>query len=111
MFLGRQDTSPSHTVLLPVAKAKFWVCARESWGLPWSLSGKESACNAEMQDTRVQSLEEGMATHSSFLAWRMSKDRGAWRTKSIGQQRVGHDWSDFTHTQGTVEGWLPLLLN
>ena len=23
-------------------------------------------------------LEEGMATHSSILAWRMSMDRGAW---------------------------------
>ena len=25
------------------------------------------------------SLEEGMATHSSNLAWRIPKDRGAWR--------------------------------
>ena len=24
-------------------------------------------------------LEEGMATHSSVLAWRISVDRGAWR--------------------------------
>ena len=24
-------------------------------------------------------LEEGMATHSSILAWRISKDRGAWQ--------------------------------
>ena len=24
-------------------------------------------------------LEEGMATHSSILAWRMPMDRGAWR--------------------------------
>ena len=23
-------------------------------------------------------LEEGMATHSSILAWRIPKDRGAW---------------------------------
>ena len=38
----------------------------------------------EMQETRVQSLgwedplEEGMATHSSILAWRIPMDRGAW---------------------------------
>ena len=38
-----------------------------------------------MQETWVQSLgwedpfEEGMATHSSFLAWRIPTDRGAWR--------------------------------
>ena len=24
-------------------------------------------------------LEEGMTTHSSILAWRIPKDRGAWR--------------------------------
>ena len=38
-----------------------------------------------MQETWVQSwgwedpLEEGMATHSSILAWRIPVDRGAWR--------------------------------
>ena len=37
-----------------------------------------------MWETWVQSLgwegplEEGMATHSSILAWRISMDRGAW---------------------------------
>ena len=41
-------------------------------GLPWWLSGKESACNVE---TWVRSLrhedplEKKMATHSSILAW------------------------------------------
>ena len=38
-----------------------------------------------MQETWVQSLswenplEEGMATHSSILAWKIPMDRGAWR--------------------------------
>ena len=38
-----------------------------------------------MQETPVQflgqedPLEEGMATHSSILVWRISMDRGAWR--------------------------------
>ena len=37
-----------------------------------------------VQETRVQSLsgkdllEEGMAIHSSILAWRIPMDRGAW---------------------------------
>ena len=37
-----------------------------------------------MQETRLKSLgwedslEEGMATHSSILAWRIPMDRGAW---------------------------------
>ena len=38
-----------------------------------------------MRDTWVPSLggedplEEGMATHSTVLAWRLALDRGAWR--------------------------------
>ena len=38
-----------------------------------------------MQETQVRSLspedplEEGMATHSSILAWRIPMDRGAWK--------------------------------
>ena len=38
-----------------------------------------------MQKTQVPSLvwedplEKGMATHSGILAWRIPKDRGAWR--------------------------------
>ena len=29
-------------------------------------------------------LEEGMATHSSILAWRISMDRGVWQAKVQG---------------------------
>ena len=48
-----------------------------------------------MQETWVRSLgwedplEDGMATHSSILAWRIPMDRGAWQ--SMGSQRVKHD--------------------
>ena len=44
-----------------------------------------------MWETRVQSLgwedplENGMATYSSILAWRIS-----WTVQSMGSQRVGH---------------------
>ena len=37
-------------------------------------------------------LEKGKATHSSILAWRIP-----W-IKSMGSQRVGHDWATFTFT-------------
>ena len=46
---------------------------------------------------RVQSLgqedplEEGMATQSSILAWRISWTEGPGGLQSIGLQRVGHD--------------------
>ena len=42
-------------------------------GLPWWLSGKESACTAGDQSSPFlggkDPLEEGMATHSGNLAW------------------------------------------
>ena len=50
-----------------------------------------------MQETWVpslgweDSLEEGMATHSSIPTWRIPKDRDAW-LRSMGSQRVRHDW-------------------
>ena len=43
-------------------------------GLPWWLKSKESSCNAGDLGSIPGSedpLEEGMATHSSFLAWRI----------------------------------------
>ena len=50
-----------------------------------------------MQEIWVRSLdwedplEEGMATHSSILAWRIPMDRGAWQLQSIESQRVRHN--------------------
>ena len=32
-------------------------------------------------------LEEGMATHSSILAWRILMDRGAWWATALGSQQ------------------------
>ena len=36
-------------------------------------------------------LEEGIATHSSILAWRIPMDRGAWQAAVHGVAEVGHD--------------------
>ena len=64
-------------------------------GLPWWLSGKESACNAgDTEDMGLipglgRSLEKKMATHSSILAWKIP-----WTEEQatvIGSQRVSHD--------------------
>ena len=49
-----------------------------------------------MQETRVRSpsredpLEEGMATHSSILAWEIPWTEEPGRLHSMGSQRVGH---------------------
>ena len=55
-----------------------------------------------MQKTRVQSLgwedplEQGMATHSSFLAWRIPRTEEPGELQSLGSKRVGHDRMTFT---------------
>ena len=53
-----------------------------------------------MQETWVQSLdwegllEEGMATHSSILAWRNPMDREAWGLKELDMtERLNTPWS------------------
>ena len=51
----------------------------------------------EPQETWVRSLgwkdtlEEGMATHSSVLAWRIPWTEESGGLQSMGLQRVGHD--------------------
>ena len=50
-----------------------------------------------VQDTRVVSLdredplEEEMTTHSSILAWRVSRTEEPGRLQSVGSQRLRHD--------------------
>ena len=38
-------------------------------------------------------LEEGMATHSSILAWRIPGKEGPGGLQSMWSQRVGHNWT------------------
>ena len=47
-------------------------------------------------------LEEGMAIHSSILAWRIPWTEGPGRLQSIGWQRVRHDRSDLAPTHAVV---------
>ena len=69
-FLGQEDPPRRDRLPTPVFL-----------GFPSGSDGKEFAT---MWETWVQSLgwedplEEGMATHSSSLAWRIPMDRGAW---------------------------------
>ena len=50
-----------------------------------------------IQETWVRSLgwedplEEGMATYSSILAWKIPMDTGGWPATDPGGHRVGHD--------------------
>ena len=61
-----------------------------------------------MQETQVQSLgregplEKGMATHSSFLAWRIPWTENPGRLQSMGSRRVGHDFDCYECIQFMV---------
>ena len=60
-----------------------------------------------MQETWVQSLgwedplEEGMATHSSILAWRIPMDKGVWRAilHGVAESDTTEQLSTVEHTQ------------
>ena len=71
-ILGAPPQLPTFILLVPAI----------SWA---SLVAQAVKNQPAMQETWVQSLswedplKEGMATHSSILAWRSPVDRGAWR--------------------------------
>ena len=65
---------------------------------PGGTCGKESPCQCR-RPKRCQfdplggedPLEDGMATHSSILAWRIPWTEEPGKLQSIGSQEVGHD--------------------
>ena len=75
-------------------------------GFPGSAGVKEPTCRRQWE-TRVWSrgqedpLEEGMATHSSILAWRIPQTEKPGGLQSMGLQRVRHDWSDLARSMHT----------
>ena len=72
---------------------------------PGGASGKESTCQCRRRrdvDSIPGSedpLEEGMATHSSILAWRIPWTEEPGGLQSMGLQRTEHNCSDLAHTQ------------
>ena len=64
---------------------------------PDGISSKEPTCQSRKRKRQVQSLlqedplEEGMATHSSILAWANPWTEEPGGLKSIGSSRFGHD--------------------
>ena len=77
------------------------------YSFPWWLSGEESACiagDADLIPGKMweDPLEEGMATHSSILAWKIPWTEEPGRLRSMGSQRVGHNWSDRAQTYPSI---------
>ena len=73
-----------------------WILApsiQQTPGFPGIFSGKESACNAGDTSQPLgweDPLEEGMATHSSTLAWRIPWTEKPGGLQSTGSQIVRH---------------------
>ena len=73
--------------------------------------GKESACKQKTQVRSVgpeDSLEKGMATHSSVLAQRIPWTEEPGGLQSMGLQRVRHDWA--ANTIGSIVIILVIML-
>ena len=90
-------------------------------GFPGGSVVKNPPTMPETQETWVLSLgwenplEEGMATYSSILAWRIPWTEEPDRIQFIEYWRVGHDWSDlacmqykealFDNSEETSKSW------
>ena len=75
----RRDSLPTPVFMASLVSqmAKNLPAVWETW--VWSLGWEDS-------------LEEGMATHSSVPAWSIPMDRGAWRASVHGVTKSRHDW-------------------
>ena len=71
-----------------------------TWTSQVALMLKNLSANQEILETQVLSLgcedplEEGMATHSRILSWRVPWTEEPGRLQSTATNRVGHDWSN-----------------
>ena len=73
-----------------------YLCFIYVEGFPGGSDGTESAHGARDLGSipgLTDPLEEGMAAHSSVLAWTAPMGGGAGGLQSVGLQRARHDWS------------------
>ena len=97
LFIPSYSHPPIHTLLFIYD----YVLIR---GFPDSSVVKNPPARQKTQKTWVQSLdqedplEEGMATHSSILVWRILWTEEPGGLQCMGSQRVRHSWSDLAHT-------------
>ena len=81
-----------------------YICSASQW-----LSGNEFTCNVgDAGDPGSipgsgRSLGGGHDNPFQYSCLENPVDRGTWWAKSIGSQRVRHDWSDLAHIFAQVE--------
>ena len=89
-ILSKSFSEATINLILQPEKKIFFE--KKNYRPPGKTNSKESAW---MWETWAKSLglehplEEGMATHSRFFAWKIPMDRGG--LQSMGLKRVGHD--------------------
>ena len=109
------------TVSRPVRAPPPFICAADSSsvsfsmrlshsrGVPGGSAVKNLPAVQETQEMRAQSLgredplEEGMATHSSTLAWRIPWTEEPGGLQSMGSQTIRHDRSDLAYADLIVK--------
>ena len=92
-FSGQLTAFPCLTV--KTIHDHLYSCFRAGKGFSGGSDGKESTCDAiqetQVSETQEDPLEEGVATHSSILGWRIPWTEEPGRLQSMGLQRVRHD--------------------
>ena len=80
--------------------------------MPAMTTGSDGSCSAETQVWSLgpeNPLQEGMATHSSILAWRIPQTEEPGGLQSMGLQRVGHNWvTNYYSSSNTITRSLPM---
>ena len=91
-----------------------WWMENKLWyiqvmGFPGGSAVKNLPAMQELQESWVWSLgredplEEGMATHSSILPWRIPWTEELGRLQSRGSQRLRHDWNNLAQCIYVIE--------
>ena len=95
---SNQPSYPLSSPSLPALNKCLSPCFQFLWVLKGFPGGSAIKNLSVMQKTQVQSLEKGMATHSSTRAWRIPWTEEPGGLQSMGLQRVGHNWVTNTLT-------------
>ena len=91
-------------ILIQVKVTRMYVFVKSVPGFPGGSDGKESVCNSGDLGWK-DSLEEGMATPSSILAWRIPQTEEPGKLQSLGLQRVKRDWVTKHSTAHILKIW------
>ena len=68
----------------PLEKGKDWGGERKNFNSEY--------CDSENEESIYMTVSNGVAIHSSFLAWKNSMDRGAWWVTVHGVSKSQHNW-------------------